>query len=155
MIAFNGHHLTIGEVWQIARGQSPCALADDAPGFVWRLKDDDGAATAIRPFGNDFIVNMSVWNDVSSLSDYAFRSGHVDIMRRRREWFEQMVEAYAVLWWVPKDHHPSTEEARERLAHLQTFGATPYAFTFKDAFSAPDTGTSVNVANSSDGCPAA
>jgi hypothetical protein len=131
------------------------ALAEDSPGFVWRLKDDEGNATAIRPFGEEFIVNMSVWEDVAALSDYAFKSGHVEIMRRRREWFERMTEAYAVLWWVPKNHLPSIEEAKERLYHLQKFGSTPYAFTFKEAFHAPDARNSAHAIRSSDACPAA
>ena len=36
------------------------AVADAAPGFVWRLQDDEGDATSIRPWGDDVIVNMSV-----------------------------------------------------------------------------------------------
>ncbi len=114
------------------------ALAEQSPGFIWRLKDDEGDATAIRPFGENVLVNMSVWKDVASLSDYAFKSAHVEIMRRRREWFEKMAEAYAVLWWVPHGHRPSTSEAAQRLAHLQTHGASSQAFTFSEAFLAPD-----------------
>lgn len=38
MIAFNGHHLTIEEVWNIARLQSPCALADDARPLIRRSR---------------------------------------------------------------------------------------------------------------------
>lgn len=109
-------------------------LAEQSPGFVWRLKDESGDATAIRPFGDNVIVNMSMWNDVASLRDYAFKSAHVEIMRRRREWFERLDEAYAVLWWVAADHRPSVAEARERLEHLQKFGATRQAFTFKESF---------------------
>ncbi len=38
------------------------ALADAAPGFVWRLADESGDATSIRAFGDErLIVNMSVW----------------------------------------------------------------------------------------------
>src|SRR5690348_3874751 len=38
------------------------ALADVAPGFVWRLQDENGNATDIRAFDDDWlIVNMSVW----------------------------------------------------------------------------------------------
>ena len=114
------------------------ALAEATPGFVWRLKDDEGNAEATRVFGEEFLVNLSVWENVVSLSNYVYQSGHVEIMRRRREWFDKMEEAYAVLWWVPKDHRPPAEEARERLAHLREFGATLRAFTFKDAFDAPD-----------------
>ena len=42
------------------------ALADAAPGFVWRLKTEDGNATAVRAFEWDqgesagVLVNMSV-----------------------------------------------------------------------------------------------
>jgi hypothetical protein len=113
------------------------ALAESAPGFVWRLKDDTGNATGFRPFGHDCIVNLSAWEDVASLSDYAFKSGHVEIMRRRREWFVPMEEAYAVLWWVPHDHQPGVHEAHQRLDHLRTHGPSAHAFTFKAAFPPP------------------
>ena len=97
---------------------------------------------------------MSMWTDAASLSDFAFRSGHVDIMRRRREWFQSMADAYAVLWWVVKDHRPTMAEANERLDHLRVHGATPHAFTFKEAFPAPDTGDQLRVITSDDACPA-
>jgi hypothetical protein len=41
------------------------ALAEISPGFVWRLKDECGNATAVRPFAEDVIVNMSMWKDVA------------------------------------------------------------------------------------------
>lgn len=115
-------------------------LAEQAPGFVWRLQDEDGDATAIRPFGEQMVVNMSLWRDVASLSAYAFQSAHVEIMRRRREWFERQDEAYAVLWWVPGGHRPGVAEAAARLAHLRRHGASAYAFTFQHAFAPPAAG---------------
>src|SRR5262245_7423507 len=39
------------------------ALAESSPGFVWRLKTEDGNATALRPLGEDTLVNVSVWKD--------------------------------------------------------------------------------------------
>ena len=38
------------------------ALADETPGFIWRLQTEDGKATAIRPYAGDdrMAVNMSV-----------------------------------------------------------------------------------------------
>lgn len=110
------------------------ALAEQSPGFVWRLKDEDGNATAIRPFGADMIVNMSVWTDIAALREYTYKSAHTDIMRRRREWFDPMPEAFMVLWWVSEGHEPTVNEAAERLAHLRQFGPTSKAFTFKDIF---------------------
>jgi hypothetical protein len=114
------------------------ALAEEAPGFVWRLQTDDGDATALRPLGDDVLVNMSVWKDVESLNAFVYRSAHVEIMRRRREWFERMAAAYVVLWWLPEGHRPDVAEGIERLELLRRLGPTPQAFGFRDAIRAPD-----------------
>jgi hypothetical protein len=114
------------------------ALADGAPGFVWRLQTEDGDATAIRPYDDDLmIVNMSVWESVEALAEFVYRSDHLGIMRRRREFFEKMAEAFTVLWWVPAGHRPSVAEAKQRLELLRRSGPTPQAFTFRTAFPAP------------------
>jgi hypothetical protein len=113
-------------------------LAEQSPGFVWRLQTDDGDATAIEtPLGEGIIVNMSVWDDVASLSAYVYKSAHVEIMKRRKEWFERMHEAITVLWWVPHGHRPTVAEATERLAHLRTHGPSAHAFSFQNHFPAP------------------
>ncbi|MER7707011.1 DUF3291 domain-containing protein [Kitasatospora sp. NPDC097605] len=115
------------------------AAADGAPGFVWRLVGDGAAdATGLRPAGEDVIVNMSVWESPEALWDFTYRSGHLDVVRRRREWFERHVEAHLVLWWVPAGHRPSLDEALERLADLRANGPSPRAFTFASAYPAPD-----------------
>src|SRR4051794_21674556 len=63
------------------------ALADGSPGFVWRLQTEDGNATAIRPFDDDrLMINMSVWASIDELAAFVYRSAHVEVMRRRREW---------------------------------------------------------------------
>ena len=129
------------------------ALAESSPGFVWRLQTDAGDATALRPMGATTIVNLTVWRDVESLSDYAFKSAHVEIMRRRREWFERMAQAYAVLWWVPKGHRPTVEEAAQRLELLRARGPTPEAFGFRQAFAPP--GEREVSLDLRDACPAA
>jgi hypothetical protein len=113
------------------------ALAQAAPGFVWRLQDDSGNATALHPMGPDVIVNMSVWRDIDSLSDFVHRSGHVDYLRRRREWFQRIAEAYVVLWWVPAGHRPTVEEGVGRLLRLRAEGPSAGAFTFREAFASP------------------
>ena len=84
------------------------ALAEATPGFVWRLKTEAGDATAIRPYDDErVIVNMSVWESAEALHAYVYQSAHVDVMRRRREWFARMTESYMVLWWIPAGHIPS------------------------------------------------
>jgi hypothetical protein len=114
------------------------ALAEDSPGFLWRLKSDTGNATAFRPLGENTIVNMSVWKNVESLQQYVYKSAHTSIMSRRKEWFERMTEAFMVLWWVPENHHPIIEEALARLEQLRQHGPTSNAFTFRRPFPAPD-----------------
>ncbi len=113
-------------------------VAESSPGFVWRLQTAEGDATALRPLGNDTLVNMSVWRDVASLRNYVYRSAHVEIMSRRKEWFERMRETYIVLWWVPQGHRPSVEEALAKLELLRSRGPTESAFTFRNAFPPPD-----------------
>ncbi|WP_221794897.1 DUF3291 domain-containing protein [Oceanobacter mangrovi] len=113
------------------------ALAEDSPGFVWRLQTAEGDATSIDYFGSDQIVNLSVWQSVDALHNYVYRSAHVEIMRRKKEWFDKMVESHMVLWWVPAGHEPTVEEAAQKLELLREQGATAEAFTFKKAFPAP------------------
>ena len=112
------------------------ALADEARGFVWRLQTEAGDATAIDFFGADTLVNMSVWQDVESLREYAFRSAHKDVLARRHEWFCRLEEAYAVLWWIPAGTIPTLEDAAERLERLRRHGPSRDAFTFKQLFAA-------------------
>lgn len=114
------------------------ALADRAPGFVWRLQTESGNATEIQAFDDAWlIVNMSVWESPDALKAFTYASAHADVMRRRRQWFEVHAEAYFVMWWIPAGHIPTVEQAKERLRHLQTHGETEYAFTFKQLFAAP------------------
>jgi len=117
-------------------------LADGAPGFVWRLVDADGAdSTSLRPYGSDVMVNLSVWESLEALYEYAYRSGHLDVLRRRREWFDHDgLSEYAVLWWVPAGTLPGLEEARDRLDLLSRHGPTSRAFTFRNRFPPPGEG---------------
>src|SRR5579871_3588349 len=64
------------------------ALAESAPGFVWRLKGDNNDATSLRPYEDEFIiVNMSVWDSIEALYQFTYYSNHVEVFRQRREWF--------------------------------------------------------------------
>ena len=114
------------------------ARADQAPGFVWRLKTDEGDSTALRIFEDDtLLVNMSTWRSLEAMTDYVYRTAHAEIMRRRREFALLIVEASVGLWWVPDGHRPTIAEAEERLRHLRAHGPTEFAFGIKSPFSAP------------------
>src|SRR5262245_34804462 len=85
------------------------ALAEASPGFVWRLTGDGNNATDIKPFPDDpnMAINMSVWESVDALAAFVYRNmDHRGVMRRRREWFEEM-KIYMALWWVPAGTLPT------------------------------------------------
>ena len=114
------------------------AMADQAPGFVWRLQSAAGNATDIAYNDDPFvIVNMSVWESAPALRDFAYKSGHIQVFRDRAKWFGKMDKPSYCLWWVPAGHQPSVAEGRERLEHYQTHGATPHSFWFSRQFPQP------------------
>jgi hypothetical protein len=131
--------LTSARLAQFVAALEPInALADGSPGFVWRMQTEDGDATAVRGFGDDrIIVNMSVWQSVETLGQYVFGGGHVEIMRRRREWFVPLRESVTALWWLPAGQLPTVADAEDRLAHLRAHGPTPTAFTLRRSFPPP------------------
>ena len=115
------------------------ALAESSDGFVWRLKDESNNATSMAVFEDEFmIVNMSVWESMESLFQFTYQSAHVEIFKRRKEWFSKMKEMHMCCWYVPVGHRPTVAEAKERLAYLNERGETPFAFTFKSAFKPED-----------------
>ena len=130
------------------------ALAEQSPGFVWRLKGDGNDATSLRPLGDNVLVNMSVWRDVDALREYVYKSVHVEIMRRKREWFERPTGSPFALWWVPEGHEPTVAEAVARLQHLHKHGPSAEAFTFGEAFAAPDANDAGTAFSFKDSCPA-
>ena len=107
-------------------------LADRSPGFVWRLHRRDRRRHRLRPFGPTTMVNMSVWESVEALRDYTYRSAHLRVLQRRREWFEPLRRALprALVdrrrargrrWPRPRGGSPDLDE----------HGPTPEAFTFR------------------------
>ena len=119
----------------VARLDDINALADNSPGFVWRLQTEEGDATALQPYEDArILVNLSVWETPEQLKDYVYRSVHTEVMRDRKAWFERMDSLHYALWWVEAGHIPTVEEAKERLQHLQTYGDTEYAFSFTRLF---------------------
>ena len=111
------------------------ALAEASPGFVWRLQDESGNATAIAsPFGEGVIVNLTLWRSVEHLRLFTYKTEHAGFVRRRKEWFGELDGPHLVLWWVPAGHRPGLDEAKARLKRLGAYGPTPEAFVFSRAF---------------------
>jgi Domain of unknown function (DUF3291) len=114
------------------------ALAEGSPGFVWRLKDESDNATSINPYNDErIIINMSVWESLDHLKQFAYYGRHAEVLRQKRDWFVNFGRPYTTLWYVPVGVHPTVEDAVDRLKSLEENGPTPYAFDFKTKFAAP------------------
>lgn len=114
------------------------AIAEQQPGYIWRLKGDGNDALDIKAFEDpNLVINLSLWSDMESLSAFVYRNKeHRQIMRRRAEWFEK-VEFHLCLWWLRQGELPQINDAINRLAWLQSKGPSPRAFTFKSGFAKP------------------
>jgi hypothetical protein len=110
------------------------ALAERSDGFVWRLKDEDGAgATKIRVTDDPrTIVQISLWRDAASLEAFVWRTVHAKVYNRKAEWFPHDPAPNLALWWQPAGTVPTAQEAYDRLLHLRAHGPTAEAFGWKD-----------------------
>lgn len=114
------------------------AMAEESPGFVWRLKDDSGNATDIRAYDDPrLIVNMSVWQSIDALFDFTYKTAHTKVMSRRKEWFEPLPGPHLVLWWTAAGTVPTLADGQARLDYLDRHGPSAAAFTFKVRFPPP------------------
>jgi hypothetical protein len=114
------------------------ALADQAPGFVWRLQSEGGDATSIKVYDDALIiVNLTVWETPEALREFVYKSDHLGVLRDRKRWFEKFEGPYYALWWISAGQLPSIEDARQRLDHLRQHGDSAYAFSFKHLFPMP------------------
>jgi hypothetical protein len=127
------------------------AIAASTPGFLW-MYTDDWTASSSHGKENDIPVELrqdpllmpqlSVWRDADSLLHFVFKSGHAVYYKRKREWFQPMIESpCAVCWWHMHDTvdtavgnidpaPPTLEESFERLRALSENGGEPSEFAF-------------------------
>lgn len=130
----------------VANLDSINAVAETSEGFVWRLKDETNNATAIKIFDDDFlIVNMSVWKSTEALFQFVYKSNHIEIFKRRKEWFEKMEEMHMAQWYLPAGHLPTVADAVERLHYLRKHGETPFSFSFKKRFSVEEANEFIDI----------
>ena len=114
------------------------ALADESPGFIWRLQSESGDATGIKVYDDHMIIiNLTVWESVEALREYAYKGAHHAVLRDRKRWFEKFDGPYYAMWWIPAGQLPTAEEGKRRLEHLRQYGDSPYAFSFRNVFPAP------------------
>lgn len=111
------------------------AIADSSPGFVWRLVDEAADEEAAKIFDTErLLFNLSVWESIEALESYVYRSGHIEAVRNRAQWFEKPTKSPFVLWWVAAGHRPSIKEVKLRFDLLWNSGPCADAFTFRTRF---------------------
>ncbi|WP_417723711.1 DUF3291 domain-containing protein [Salipiger sp.] len=107
-------------------------LGKRMPGFVWMMEGsgEPGTGNTEAKIGGDpqFVSNLTVWEDVTSLETFVWKTVHKQFYDRRAEWFEVLGEMHFVMWWVPAGHRPTLDEALERLDLLRSAGASERAF---------------------------
>ena len=102
------------------------------PGFVWMMEGsgEPGTGNTENAIGGDpqFVTNLTVWEDVTSMENFVWNTVHRQFYDRRQEWFEVLGKMHFVMWWVPEGHRPTQAEAMARLAHRETHGDSDHAF---------------------------
>lgn len=109
--------------------------AAKAQGFRGQYSGLETAEGYLMPWTEQprILGNLSAWEDAPSLWSFTFQNvEHLDVMRRKRDWFERLPDAlrpYNVLYWSDVI---CLEEAMNRLAHLHQHGPTADAFTWNE-----------------------
>jgi len=114
-------------------------FAEESPGFVWRLKDEEGrpASYLESPFKDEMMaVNISLWEDLESFKAFVYGSVHSYFLRNKKKWFDLKDPSQFVMWWLPKGVVPSVQMAKERLEGLEKNGPSPSGFTFNQLYNA-------------------
>ncbi len=108
-------------------------IAEKAPGFIWRLTDEDmGDAQSDTGgvFGDNprVAATLSVWKDVESLETFVWKTVHRQFYARKAEWYDAKGNGNFVMWWVAAGHRPSMVEAMDRWRHYAAQGDSDEAF---------------------------
>lgn len=112
-------------------------LAEESPGFVWRLKDTSGesAADVETPYDDELIfINMSIWTSFEELKAYTYQTVHSYFLKNRKKWSDKLDITRAVMWWVPVGEIPTAFQGKEKLDMLNEKGSTPEAFSMTELY---------------------
>lgn len=109
-------------------------FAEESPGFVWRLKDEQGRSASYiqSPFQDEMMaVNISVWEDVASFKGFVYSSVHSYFLKNKKKWFDMNGPSQFVMWWLPAGQMPTIAMAKEKLEFIEKNGPSAQAFTFR------------------------
>ena len=112
-------------------------MAKKNPNFIWRSKNIDWDRGYIVPWKKEpyLMGHLMVWKSFSSIVNHLYNTPNIDLLKKKEKWFKEIKGNDHVLWWVPKNHTPTLNEAKIHLSLLESFGPTINAFTFKKHFS--------------------
>lgn len=109
-------------------------LAEQAPGFVWRLRSAHASGvTATGAADKPLIVNVSLWRSYEDLHAFVYRSALGRLLVHRSRCMLPVSPPSTALWWLPSGQCPDLDQA---LSGWNTFAATagPRAFGFRRRF---------------------
>ena len=78
--------------------------------------------------------SLSLWADIESLMAFTYSGVHADALKYGRYWNVRQSWPPLVLWWVEAGAVPIWRDGVERLEHLNDYGASPRAFSFKQPY---------------------
>ena len=92
------------------------ACAEASPGFIWRYVEDYDGSTFPPPWNDPLVFfNMSVWRDEASLRSFVLGQTHLELLQRRAEWTEPLIDPAQHAWPIPDDERPTVDQAVQRL----------------------------------------
>ena len=111
------------------------SAAEISKGYVWHYDYDPHSKMLDELFGIERIIfNMTVWETIEDLKDFAFKNLHSEVMKRRAEWFNQQPGNTTVLWWIEQQNRPTAQEAKNKFDMLDELGPTRNSFNFSTLF---------------------
>jgi len=117
-------------------------FAEESPGFVWRLKDEEGrpASYIESPFKDEMMaINLSVWEDVETFKNFVYGSVHSYFLRNKKKWFHMNGISQFVMWWMPEGELPTLQLAKLKLEEFEEHGPSAKVFTFREFYDAAGT----------------
>lgn len=114
-------------------------LAEESDGFIWRLMDTEGRSASYieSPFNDEQIaINISVWKDYESLTNFVYSTVHSYFLRNKKKWFDTNGPSQFIMWWIPEGEIPTLEMVKKKLNYQEKHGDTPHAFSLKQLFDA-------------------
>lgn len=98
-----------------ARAKLMDKVAECGKGFVWKYETQlGGGASILLDDYPRIVINLTVWQSLSSLKQYIWKTLRTKTYERPGERFTPMQEGSMVLWDIPGNERPDIPTAIER-----------------------------------------